>query len=132
MRFRLLGVIAVLLGVAGIALCVYALIEMPKLAVRVPSSDSGTWKLHWLASYLATGTAALLLVIGGRYILLSKRFGYLLVAAGSIGLASFPWLIEASGSARYAFERPSIWETAVLLALAVAALLGYARARALP
>ena len=132
MRFRYLGPIALLLGVAGIALCAYALIEMPKLSARVPSGDSGTWKLHWLAWYLTTGTAALLLIIGGRYILLTKRFGYLLVAAAGFVLGSFPWLVDASGSARYAFERPNVWLSALLLALALGALVGYVRTRPAP
>jgi len=130
MRFRFLGVVAVLFGVGGIALCAYALIEMPKLAARVPSSDTATWKLHWLASYLVIGTAALVLLVGGRYILVRKRIGHALVAAASIVLAAFPWLIQASGNERYAFEHPRVWETVVMLALAAAALVGYARSRA--
>src|SRR3974377_1110391 len=105
MRFRYLGPIAVLLGVAGIALCAYALIEMPKLSARGRSGDSATWKLPWLAGYLTTGPAALLLIIGGRYILLTKRFGYLLVAAAGFVLGSFPWLPRPPRPAPHALRR---------------------------
>jgi hypothetical protein len=108
MQFRVLGTVAALLGLGGIAICAYALMQLPEMMALVrgvPQIDALDWKQHWLISTFAIGFEGVVMLVGGGYILARKRLGYAIAAAALVGLVLFDVLLHATGYVRYVFER---------------------------
>lgn len=130
---RVFGVAVIIVGIGGLAFSVYAAVNAPSMvetlmiAVRagVIELDAADWIERWRVTCAVFGAASAATVAGGSIIVSGRRSGFLLIAAVAACLASLPWIVEALGAARYAFEQGSIAETAVLSALAVAALTAY-------
>ena len=73
----------------------------------------------------------MLIVIGlsvassGIALRLRRLWGFLLLAAASMVTAMFPWLLQVSGTLRFAFEVPRVGETVICAAVAACSIAAY-------
>ena len=134
---RIFGASAVVAGICALVFSVYAAVRAPSMAdtliiaanAGVIDLDAADWIARWRASCLVMGVLGAVAIAGGGMILIGKPRGFLLVAAVALSLAVLPWIGEALGLARYAFERGSIVESFVEGAAAAAALVAWGRSR---
>jgi len=133
MCYRGLGAIAFLLGLSAIAVCAYSVKQAPEmtalLVALAPKADPQDWKQHWLMESLATGSAGVVMLGGGVYLLARRAVGYVIVAGAFVGFALYGVLQRLMGDAKYAFEGSGDWDTVVMLGLAMGALIAYKRSR---
>jgi hypothetical protein len=116
MWLRIAGILVVLFGVAFAALGIAGSIHGPSLAILVDAAarspgvsdfDYCTWLKHWRAWGIAMGCAGGAVAASGTALFLRRRWGFFLFAAILTLVAAAPWLIQASGMARYGYERTS-------------------------
>jgi hypothetical protein len=89
--------------------------------------DASDWSLHWRASSVLIVALGVLLVAAGAALFRRRRWGFALLLCVAATVTLLPWLLYVVGFSRYAFERPTVLESAVSLAVAVAAFIAYRR-----
>jgi hypothetical protein len=137
MRSRIIGVLAMIIGIAGIGISVYGAVVHPRIVERaialipggVPGFDVARWEAHWRTWCVAIAAASACSLLGGAYIFRKRAEGYLYIVCATAGLATFPWVQNLVGGKLHLFERASIAETLVLLAITISAVVAFLMAR---
>ena len=129
---RLTGIAVFLLGGAIAAAAVWGWVSTPAMvsgSFEVVPSDARDWSASWRLS------SGLLVLIGlsaacaGAAIAWKKVWGFLLLSSAAAVAAVFPWVLQASGCLRYAFEEPSLNETAICVVVATCSVAAYFHVR---
>jgi hypothetical protein len=126
MSLRILGAIVTLLGAFLAVSSLWALSLSNPLA---PPGSPQQWLLHWRLWGWVTLVLGLVTVAGGIGVFFLKRWSFLLLFGVAILVAVVPWLFVAAGAARFAYEAPSVWESALFLAIGLCALVGHLHLR---
>ena len=131
MSLRILGAIVTLLGAFLSVSSLWALsLSNPLTPPGSPGDLSAQqWLLHWRLWGWATLVLGLVTAGGGIGVFFRKRWSFLLLFGVAILVAVVPWLFVAAGAARFAYEAPSVWESALFLAIGLCALVGHLHLR---
>jgi hypothetical protein len=89
--------------------------------------DASDWSLHWRVSSVLIVVLGVMLVAAGVALFRRRRSGFALLLCVAATTALLPWLLYIVGFSRYAFEQPTVLESAVSLAVAVTAFIAYRR-----
>jgi hypothetical protein len=129
MFLRITGTISALIGAALIGLGIYGIYLARPIAealVWEPSSRGGCclgasdWATHWSGSVAIVVGIGVILLVGGSALALARLWGLFAISLGALVSATYPWVLEITGHARYSFETAHIVETTVYLAIACA------------
>ena len=134
---RIFGLSAVAIGVCCLVFGVYGAVKAASMGgdllveanAGVIALDPADWIARWRESCLMIAAAGAVAIVGGTMILKGRPLGFLLVAVIAVLLAVLPWIGQALGATRYAFEQASLAESLAEGAIAVAALVAYGRSR---
>jgi hypothetical protein len=133
MFLRITGTISALIGATLIGLGIYGIyLARPVAEALVWESSrggcclsAGDWATHWSGSgAIIVGIGAFLLV-GGSAWALARLCGLFAISLGALVAATYPWVLEVTGRARYSFEHAHIVETTVYLAIACATVFAF-------
>lgn len=129
MKTRIVGVLSILAGVVAVAVGAWGWAETESMAAfpAPPPFYPKLWSLHWRVSSLIIVGLGLALLVAGAALLKSKRWGFVLLSVTVISAAFVPWLFSFSGFSVYSFEQPSVFESCILVAVGVCALVAYRR-----
>jgi len=96
-RSRIIGALAMTIGIAGIGISVYAAVVHPRIVERaiemipggVPGVDIARWKARWLTWCVVIAAASIFSLLGGTHIFRKHAKGYLYVMYATASLAAF-------------------------------------------
>jgi hypothetical protein len=115
-----LGGFGLLLGLLVVLACGFGLGRTVAMAELVDgtAADPAIWSSHWrgvLSTYLVLGVVT---SVGGTLILRRVAWGAVLIAIAALLAAAIPVTSELLGIASFEFEKPSLAESVLLVALA--------------
>jgi cation transport ATPase len=133
MVLRIVGVAMALIGAIAVGIGIYGLSQtssmMDSLSQMTVQSeqhfDPHDWAKHWVISSLIFVGIGAFVLAGGVALVLRNLWGLLLVAAGAVIAATYPWIFLFCGIARYVFESADTVETIIYMAITCAAVLAY-------
>jgi hypothetical protein len=137
MQLRIVGGILVLVGAAVLGMGIWGIAAANSMAQRLSwvaaqngrGFDAEAWVLHWRISGGIVALIGALVFAGGTATLLKKVWGLIGVSLAGVTAATYPWVLQISGYARYSFEAAHLLETLIYIAVASAAMLTYALLR---
>ena len=128
-KTRIAGVVSILGGLAAVVVGVLGF-TMTKAMTDLPASqpfDAQQWAFHWKVSSLLIVAIGAALAVAGSALLKRKRWGFMVIVSAATVTALLPWVLSIVGFSQYAFEQPTVLESAVYIAIGIAALIGFRR-----
>jgi hypothetical protein len=133
MGSRILGALAMIIGLAGVAAAAYGALIQPRTVKQameimpggIPQFNFIEWRSHWWMWSAAIGATSLCWLYGGTSIFLGRAGGYLYIAFATAGLAIFPWALKLNGGKLYSYEHADIPETVIYLSIAACAFITF-------
>jgi len=129
MVLRVIGVLALVVGLAAFVLSCYGLFEGPDFSRNLASwwktqgvfLDSSHFQFRWMIAMAIYGGTGIVLGGGGVALLLGRRWGLLVISVVAIVTSVYPWILQVLGLTRYGFESAGAGDTVALIAVASAA-----------
>ena len=132
MKTRIAGVLSGFAGLAAVVVGGWGL-TMTEATSELPASqpfDPRHWALHWKISSILIVAIGVALTVAGSAIFRLKRWGFVVLMFAAAVTAILLWAFTIVGFSQYAFEQPTVLESAVSLAVGIAAFVAYRRSRA--